>query len=133
MYGRGAAGKRWRAPLVARRRFVALFEHGRAEGPVARASVATRCLQGLVFVRAGVEPIVQVFGVADRFVCLHVVPDLMRQALNIVGQIACELDNRRADGRPGLEARGLEDLTSVNAANRSAGIFCSSHAKVPAL
>ena len=39
---------------------------------------------------------------------LHVVPDLVREALHVVGQVAGEIDDRRAEPGRGLEAGGLE-------------------------
>ena len=54
----------------------------------------------------------------------HVVPRLVREALHVVGQVAAELDDGLAE--PGFRREAvLRKRDSIDAAKRSAGIFCS--------
>ena len=53
----------------------------------------------------------------------HVVPGLVREPLNVVGQVAGELHDRRAEARFRLMPL-LVKPRSIQSANRSAGIFC---------
>ena len=106
----GAAQAMTRAN-VPRQQLVPVLEHGRAQRPPLRQRQALPGTfeERFVLAEQPLQRAVQVFEVrrppGPR---LHIVPDLVREALDVVGQVAGEIDDRRAETRRGSEAGSLE-------------------------